>query len=81
MSIEIKQVTTNRELKAFVQFPYDHFKGNAYFVPPLFFEEFNNLHWKKNPAFEYCEALDVSLVSSIVKYRRKQAKQWLDLIG
>ena len=56
MAIEIKQVTTNRELKAFVQFPYNHFKGNAYFVPPLFFEEFNNLHWKKNPAFEYCEA-------------------------
>jgi len=56
MSIELREVTTDRALKKFIRFPRKLYKGNKYWVPSLFFDEYNTLHWKKNPAFEKCEA-------------------------
>ena len=37
--IEIKQVTTRRERKAFLEFPLDLYAGNPCFVPPLYMDE------------------------------------------
>ncbi len=56
MKIEIKEVTTDRDLQAFIDFPYTLYKGHPYFVPPLRFDERATLQKDKNPAFEYCEA-------------------------
>ncbi|MBZ5859355.1 N-acetyltransferase [Flavihumibacter profundi] len=56
MDIQIKEVTTKKELKAFIKFPYQLYKGNSCFVPPLQFDEYATLSKEKNPAFEYCEA-------------------------
>ncbi|MEI6184628.1 MAG: hypothetical protein WCP65_03810, partial [Bacteroidota bacterium] len=56
MSIQIKEVSSKGEMKAFINFPYDLYKGNNYFVPPLRFDEAATLDRKKNPAFDYCEA-------------------------
>jgi hypothetical protein len=56
MDIQIKEVTTKKELKAFIKFPYQLYKGNSCFVPPLQFDEYATLNKNKNPAFEYCEA-------------------------
>ena len=57
MSVEIKIVPkTKKELRKFVQFGTDLYKGNAYFVPPLKFDEVNTLNPAVNPAFEFCEA-------------------------
>ncbi|MCC7232480.1 MAG: hypothetical protein IT242_06010, partial [Bacteroidia bacterium] len=56
MNIRVKEVTTARELKDFVNFPYTLYSGNRYFVPPLRFDEAATLNRKKNPAFEYCDA-------------------------
>ena len=57
MSVEIKIVTkTKKELRKFVEFGTDLYKGNAYFVPPLKFDEVNTLNPAVNPAFEFCEA-------------------------
>jgi hypothetical protein len=53
---EIRQVTTRQELKKFVDFPFGLYKGNAFWVPPLKFDEINTLRKDKNPAFEFCEA-------------------------
>lgn len=55
MSVEIKEVSTRRELKAFVQFGIDLYKGNPYYCPPLVFDELNTFDPKKNPAHEVCE--------------------------
>jgi len=57
MSVTIKEVTTKRELKQFVQFEYDLYKGNPYHVPGLFVDDMNTLDKTKNPAFEVCEAV------------------------
>jgi GNAT superfamily N-acetyltransferase len=56
MDIQIKEVTTLKELKAFVRFPQSLYRGNPYWVPALEFDELNTLRRDKNPAFENCEA-------------------------
>jgi len=54
--IEIKEVTTNKELKEFVDFQFRLYRNNKFWVPPLRIDEINTLRRDKNPAFEYCEA-------------------------
>lgn len=44
------------DLRKYVQFGIDLYKGNAYYVPPLFFDEVNTFLPSKNPAFEFCDA-------------------------
>ncbi|MBS1487261.1 MAG: hypothetical protein JST43_06690 [Bacteroidetes bacterium] len=56
MSLVIKEVVSRKDLKDFVNFPCQLYKGNAYFVPPLQFDEIATLRKDKNPAFDYCEA-------------------------
>lgn len=57
MSIEIRPVNpTKSQLKKFVKFGIDHYKGNKYFVPPLVMDDVNTLRMDKNPAFDFCEA-------------------------
>ncbi|NCA80134.1 MAG: hypothetical protein EOM76_08125 [Sphingobacteriia bacterium] len=55
MTIQIKEVTTKKELKQFVQFGIDLYKGNPYYCPPLVFDEINTFNQKKNPALDFCE--------------------------
>ena len=55
-TIEIKHVTNRKELKQFVQFYYDLYRGNNCAVPYLFFDEMTTLRKDKNPSFECCEA-------------------------
>ena len=57
MSVEIKEVTGKKELKRFVKFNIDLYKGNPYHVPGLIEEEMMTLDKEKNPAFEVCEAI------------------------
>ncbi|KAF0106523.1 MAG: hypothetical protein FD146_2531 [Anaerolineaceae bacterium] len=56
MAVEIKEIATLKELKAFVRFPQALYRGNPYWVPALEFDELNTLRRDKNPAFEHCEA-------------------------
>ncbi|MBQ9204382.1 MAG: N-acetyltransferase [Prevotella sp.] len=55
-TIEIKSVKSRKELRQFVQFYYDLYRGNDYAVPYLFFDEIATLRHDKNPSFECCEA-------------------------
>ena len=54
--VDIKKVTTKKELKEFVQFRYDLYRDNDCAVPFLYFDEMATLNSKKNPSFDYCEA-------------------------
>lgn len=54
--VEIRKVTTKRELKQFIQFYYDLYRGSEQAVPYLFFDEMATLQRDKNPSFECCEA-------------------------
>ncbi len=56
MPIEIVKVKTKAQLKRFVQFNIDLYKGNPYYVPDLFGDTVNTLRKDRNAAFEFCEA-------------------------
>ena len=53
--IVIKEVTTKRELRRFVQFGIDLYKGNNYFCPPIVIDEMNAFSPSGNPALEVCD--------------------------
>lgn len=56
MGVSVTEVTDRRLLKAFINFPYQLYRGNSFFVPALRFDEEATLSKGKNPAFDYCEA-------------------------
>ena len=53
--IEIKEVTTKKQLRDFVKFTYRLYEGNPYFVPGIRSDEYNTLKTDKNPAYEHCK--------------------------
>ncbi|MGL4993356.1 MAG: N-acetyltransferase [Bacteroidales bacterium] len=80
--ITIKAISSNRELKQFVQFKIDLYDGNPYAVPPLFTDELNTLTPSKNPASEFCQSqcflayrdgIIVGRVCAIINERSNQA--------
>lgn len=54
--IEIKKVTTKKELKTFIRFNYELYKENPYSVPDLYDDMVGTFERTQNPAFEFCEA-------------------------
>ena len=56
MSVTIKEVSSQKELKEFVKFNINLYKDNPYHVPGLIDEEMLTLDKNRNPAFEFCTA-------------------------
>lgn len=56
MTVTIKEVTTKKDLKAFVHFPNKLYKGNPYYVPQIESMDRDTLSPDKNHAFEVCVA-------------------------
>lgn len=56
MSIEIREVKTDKDLGRFIRFPFSLYENNPYWVPPLLAEEKRTLQRKTNPAFQHCDA-------------------------
>lgn len=54
--MEIQEVTTKKELKKFIKFPFRLYKGNNCYVPPLIDFELSTLLSDKNPAFDHSDA-------------------------
>ncbi len=52
----IKEVTTLKELRTFIRFPKELYKGNPYYVPALFMDDYNTFRRDRNPAFDHCDA-------------------------
>jgi hypothetical protein len=55
MSVAISVVESPAELKKFVRFPLELYKGNAYWVPPLLRDEIDTLTPGRNPALKSAE--------------------------
>lgn len=51
--IEIRNVVTKKEQKAFIHFPWKIYKGNPYWVPPIIMDFKKIFNQKKHPFFEY----------------------------
>ena len=56
MSVEIKEVSSRRDLRKFVNFPEKLYKDNPYYVPPLVFDQMDTLDQKKGAAQEFCDS-------------------------
>lgn len=56
MAVEIKRVSSQKELKKFIRFNYEFYKGNPYSVPDLYSDMLDTFSPRKNAAFEFCEA-------------------------
>lgn len=56
MSVKIVKVTTKKQLRSFIRFNCELYKGNPYFVPDLYEDMCVTLDKDKNAAFEFCEA-------------------------
>ncbi len=96
MAIEIKKVTTRKDLDAFIQLHYDLYKDSPYDAPNLYSDEVYTLSKDKNSAFQFCDAdyflaykdgKVVGRVAAIVNKRYNEQWNrpcvrfgWLDLI-
>ena len=89
-SIQIKRVETKKDLKRFIEFHYDLYKGNPYDVPNLYSDEVNTLSKDKNAAFDFCEAeyylalkegKIVGRVAAIIKQTRNGRRRTFALVG
>ncbi len=96
MAIQIKPVTSRKELKTFVRFANNLYKGNKYYVPSMPFDDMNTLDSKKNGAFDFCKAqcylaykddVLVGRVAAIINYKANEAWKvnqvrfgWFDFI-
>lgn len=56
MAMQINEVNSLKDLRAFIRFPNELYRGNPYYVPALIPDEYNTLRRDKNPAFDFCEA-------------------------
>ena len=83
MSVQIKEVTTRRELRTFVNFPEKLYRDNPNYVPPLVFDQMDTLDQKKGAAQEFCDSKLylaykdgelVGRVAAIVNHRANE--QW-----
>ncbi|MBT8317516.1 MAG: GTP cyclohydrolase [Lutibacter sp.] len=54
--IILQEMTTKKEMKAFVKFPFKLYKDNPYWVPPIINDEISSFDKTKNPVFEHAEA-------------------------
>lgn len=55
MDIIIKEVTTKKDLKKWLEFPNKLYKENEFFVPFLMSDEMETFSPNKNPAYAFCE--------------------------
>lgn len=96
-SVEIKKVNSKRDLKTFIEFHYELYKGNQYDAPNLYSDELHTLSKETNAAFEFCEAEYylaykdgrlVGRVAAIINHRYNEQWQrkavrfgWIDLVN
>lgn len=82
MSIEIRTVSSKREMNEFVRFANRLYKDNKFYVPSMPMDDKNTLNKDKNGAFEFCDAelylaydggKPVGRVAAIVNYKANEA--------
>jgi len=54
--IIVKKITTKKEMKQFVTFPFSLYKNNKFWVPPIIKDEVDNFDPNKNPVFKNADA-------------------------
>ena len=53
--VKIFPVESKKDLKKFIQFPYDLYQSDSHWIPPLYLERWETLHPKKNPFYDHAK--------------------------
>jgi len=56
VSLEIREVKTDKDLKRFIRFPFTLYRNSPYWIPPLLADELRTLRQSTNPSFQHCKA-------------------------
>ena len=90
--IKVIKVESKKDIKDFVMFPFELYKGCEYWVPPIINEEIDAMDTDKNPVFKNAEAefylaykdnKIVGRIAAIVNWveieeqKKKQIKIWM----
>jgi GNAT superfamily N-acetyltransferase len=78
--IIIKEAISKTELKNFVKFPFDLYKDNKFWVPPIIVDELETFDKSKNPAFDNAEAyLYIAYQDNIIVGRIAAIINWSEV--
>ncbi len=55
MAVEIRNISSRKEIKKFVAFQNQLYKNHPYYIPSLVMDERDTLSSERNPAFEFCD--------------------------
>ena len=94
--IVIKECISKKELTNFIKFPFELYKKNPFWVPPIIADELETFDKTKNPAFDNAEAYFylafkknkiVGRIAAIINWKEVQNQQkskvrfgWFDVI-
>ena len=53
--MKVRQVQSKSDLRVFINFPYQHYKHDPFWVPPLRSEQYSQFDPKHNPFLEHCK--------------------------
>jgi GNAT superfamily N-acetyltransferase len=56
MPVSVEQVSTRKQLREFVKFPYSLYRNDKNWVPQLLMDDYKKLDRKKHPFFQHAEA-------------------------
>ena len=78
--ITLKEVSTKKELKAFVKFPFKLYKDSKYWVPPIISQETKTFDKKENPVFQDADArLFLAYKNNEIVGRIAAITNWLEI--
>ena len=78
----LKEVQTNKDLKAFVKFPFKLYKDSKYWVPPIISQEMKTFSKKENPVFNDADArLFLAYKDGKIGGRIATIVNWLEVKG
>lgn len=78
----LKEVQTNKDLKAFVKFPFKLYKDSKYWVPPIISQEMKTFSKKENPVFNDADArLFLAYKNGKIVGRIATIVNWLEVKG
>ncbi|MDC1227244.1 GTP cyclohydrolase [Algibacter sp.] len=78
----LKEVQTNKDLKAFVKFPFKLYKDSKYWVPPIISQEMKTFSKKENPVFNDADArLFLAYKDGEIVGRIATIVNWLEVKG
>ena len=79
--VSIVEVTTKAQLRRFVDYPNQLYRGVPQFVPATYGDDLSDWDRQKNPAFSYCDARcwlaerDGGIVGRIGAIRSRKANE------